>query len=84
MSTSDRVLVPQDSEDDDVPEVRFNIDENAFRSGEVELTLRRGNERERFRVTDDDVAIYEGAGGMPTWCESMVRRLGLHLDVIGE
>ncbi|QZP37060.1 hypothetical protein [Halobaculum magnesiiphilum] len=83
MSTSDRVLVPQDS-DDDEPEVRFDIDENEFRSGEVELTLRRGNERERFRVTDDDVAIYEGTCGMAAWCESMIRRLGLHLDVITE
>jgi hypothetical protein len=83
MSASDRVLSPQDS-DDDEPEVRFSIDENEFRSGEVALTLRRGNERERFRVTDDELAIYEGIGGVPTWCEATVRRLGLHLGVITE
>ncbi|MFC6785387.1 hypothetical protein [Halobaculum halobium] len=83
MSTSDRVLGSQDS-DDDAPEVRFSIDKDDFRSSEVELTLRRGNERERFRVTDDDVAIYEGTGGMPTWCKATVHRLGLHLDVITE
>jgi len=83
MSTSDRVLSPQDSDDDDEPEIRFSIDENEFRSGEVELTLRRENERERFRVTGDEVAIYEG-GSMPAWCEGATRRLGLHLDVMEE
>ncbi|MFC7135480.1 hypothetical protein [Halobaculum litoreum] len=83
MSTRDRVLSPQDT-DDDAPEIRFSIDEEAYRSDEVRLTLHRGNDRERFRVTDEEEAIYEGAGFVPAWCEATVQRLGLHLDVITE
>ncbi|QZX99819.1 hypothetical protein [Halobaculum rubrum] len=83
MSTRDRVLSPQDT-DDDAPEIRFSIDEEAYQSDEVGLTLWRGNGRERFRVTDEDEAIYEDAGVEPTWCEVTIRRLGLHLDVITE
>ena len=79
MSTETRVLVSEDT-DEDEPEVRFSIDDEAFRSGEVGLTLERGNESEQFRVTDADEAIYEGAGGVPTWCEGSIRRLGLYLD----
>ncbi|MFC7096075.1 hypothetical protein [Halobaculum marinum] len=83
MSTRDRVLSPQDT-DDDAPEIRFSIDEEAYHASEVGVTLRRGDDHERFRVTDEDEAIYEGSGFVPAWCEATVQRLGLHLDVITE
>ncbi|MFC7098859.1 hypothetical protein [Halobaculum marinum] len=83
MSTRDRVLSPQDTADD-TAEIRFSIDEEAYPSSEVGPTLRLGDDRERFRVTDEDEAIYEGPGFVPVWCEAKVQRLGLHLDVITE